>query len=321
MKSSTALQLPQLPGLEVTQHELPISSPYNRLGVTFRDSKTLPVHRWYPYVEGFSADYLRAHLNHKKPGLVYDPFGGSGTVNLEASKCGLESLFSEVNPFMRFVAETKVNARFRAKQKKGMFADALMHARKYLVSDQLRRDAAEVSLAPYNEAFRGRDFFVEEHLRQLLAIRNFIQATRFGSKDVQALFLLAVASVVVHSSNRTRRADLRRRRKDEYIARVVDVPHFVLQKLNQMEQDILLSSNVYAPARFLNADARNFEEQYAERFTLILTSPPYLNGTNYIRNTKLELCGLQPHAAWLLGRRGVTKRTLRAVAPNSNSPR
>ena len=34
-------------------------------------------------------------------------------------------------------------------------------------------------------------------------------------------------------------------------------------------------------------DARNNE--YIDTFDCVITSPPYLNGTNYIRNTKLEL--------------------------------
>jgi SAM-dependent methyltransferase len=87
----------------------------------------------------------------------------------------------------------------------------------------------------------------------------------------------------------TRRADLRRRRDNEYVDRVVNVPRFVLLKLEQIERDVITSPNVFAPARFLNEDARIFDQECEELFSLILTSPPYVNGTNYIRNTKLEL--------------------------------
>src|SRR5688572_195006 len=81
------------------------------VGVTFQASKRLPFHRWYPYVEGFSAAYVRDCLLRFSPlRNVYDPFGGAGTTQLEASILGVPSYYSEINPFMRFVAETKINA-------------------------------------------------------------------------------------------------------------------------------------------------------------------------------------------------------------------
>ena len=49
----------------------------------------------------------------------------------------------------------------------------------------------------------------------------------------------------------------------------------------------------YAPTHRVSVDCRNALEGESEVFPLALTSPPYLNGTNYFRNTKLEL--------WYLG--------------------
>jgi hypothetical protein len=43
----------------------------------------------------------------------------------------------------------------------------------------------------------------------------------------------------------------------------------------------------------VSEDARCIPEAYRQTFSLAVTSPPYLNGTNYFRNTKLEL--------WYLG--------------------
>ena len=101
--------------LGIPQQLLPFvdsSESSTGVGLTFRDSKNLPIHRWYPYVEGFSADYVQAKLHSygKNIKAVYDPFGGAGTVQLESSKMGIPSYFSEVNPFMAFIALTKVNS-------------------------------------------------------------------------------------------------------------------------------------------------------------------------------------------------------------------
>src|SRR5579871_5912815 len=76
------------------------------VGITFRDSKRTAFHRWYPYVQGFSAEYVREVLaRFGAVKHVYDPFGGAGTTQLEASIQGIASSYSEINPFMRFVAE------------------------------------------------------------------------------------------------------------------------------------------------------------------------------------------------------------------------
>ncbi len=291
MKSGTALQLsllPDLPALRASEKKA--AAEKSRLGLTFRDSKGLPVHRWYPYVEGFSAAYLREQILRagQKDGSVYDPFGGSGTVNLAASQAGISNFFSETNPFMRFVAETKVNARFEARGSEKFLA-ALQSYRKFLNSDSFAKAAKTISLKSYQHAFEERDFFAEHHLRQLLVARDHAIHLGENSAFIRDLLLLAVASTVVMSSNMTRRADLRRRRENEYVERVVDVPRFILGKLEQIERDIVTSSSVYAPANFVNEDARQFNERYLDSFSLILTSPPYVNGTNYIRNTKLEL--------------------------------
>jgi SAM-dependent methyltransferase len=287
MRASSAVQLPDLPGLEPI--DLPIPAAPGRLGVTFRDSKSLPVHRWYPYVEGFSADYLSQHLlKHSRGATVYDPFGGSGTVNLEASKLGIESCFSETNPFMRFVTETKINARFEARRS-GIFVAAIQSYRRAVLSARFARSTQAISLDTYEEAFRNRDFFVENDLRQLLAAKDLAIEVCGDTQYVRDLILLALASIVVQSSNMTRRADLRRRREGEYTGRKVDVRQFILQKLSQIEHDVLASGDSFAPARFLNEDSRDFDAESEGQFSLILTSPPYVNGTNYIRNTKLEL--------------------------------
>src|SRR5690606_25651401 len=61
----------------------------------------------------------------------------------------------------------------------------------------------------------------------------------------------------------------------------------------QIERDTQQASAAFAPARFVFPDARLLDEGMRGQVSLVLTSPPYLNGTNYMRNTKLEL--------WLLG--------------------
>ena len=270
------------------------SVPRPSLGLTFRDSKALPVHGWYPYVEGFSAQYIHDLVKAEgRTGIVYDPFGGSGTVNLIAAQSGVDSAFSEANPFMRFVAETKVNAREQARRDWPQFERRLGRFRHWINSDEFERSARRQDFEHYAAAFNGRDFFDTKDLAELLAIREAVSFFSEGHLATNDLFRLALASITVSCSHMTRRADLRRRRSDEYLTRVVDVRNAYLGKLMQIERDVQVQSSSFSPTRFLSSDARQRDEELQGRVSLVLTSPPYLNGTNYIRNTKLEL--------WLLG--------------------
>jgi DNA modification methylase len=282
------------PSLATTQHKLPFTDPNAPLGVTFRDSKVRPIHRWYPYVEGFSADYVRAKLTAGQlPTRIYDPFGGAGTTTLEASILGIPSYFAEVNPFMAFIARTKVNATKWACQNIHALQEYTHRYLHTLSSSDFRERVERIDLNPYYEAFPDRDFFEEDHLKHLIAARELVADVTAGSEAIRDLFLLAIAANVVSCSNMTRRADLRRRRDDEYKTRVVKPVEFLSAKINEIVRDICTVTTDIAETTQISTDARAVPADYERAFSLAITSPPYLNGTNYFRNTKLEL--------WFLG--------------------
>jgi len=68
-------------------------------------------HRWYPIKEAFSpglVERLIWHSRCKPDSLIVDPFAGSGTVPLVAAHLGMRSVGMEVNPFLGFVARAKL---------------------------------------------------------------------------------------------------------------------------------------------------------------------------------------------------------------------
>ena len=79
---------------------------------TFILNKGEPIHRWYSYLEGYSSqliDDIIQELGAENIRTIYDPFCGTGTTSLVASKYGILSYYSETNPFMRQVIEAKIN--------------------------------------------------------------------------------------------------------------------------------------------------------------------------------------------------------------------
>lgn len=270
-------------------------SDVRALGVTFQETRRHPVHRWYPYVEGFSATYVRDTLmrDGRVPKSVYDPFGGAGTTMLTASALGVSSYYSEINPLMVFVADAKTRCAHWARVHYDRFCKTADRFTAAMTRKELDRRGADVDIAAIDRAFPERDFFDQEHLRHLLAARDLARQIAAEEPESGAILLLACAANAVGSSHMTRRADLRRRRPDEYQTRVVDVPAALRKSVEEMTSDILSLPNEMAPTTFLSPDCRGLSKEHNEQFDFALTSPPYLNGTNYFRNTKIEL--------WLLG--------------------
>lgn len=276
------------------QVALPFEVPLNttEYGLTFRDSKKQPYHRWYPYVEGFSAPYVSGVLKRFAPvERILDPFGGAGTTQVEASANGIQVYYSELNPFMQFVSDTKVNAAIWARGNLDSVRRSVAAFIDCLHESSFAEQVKDVSTGTYLQAFGSRDFFEEKHLRELLVCRNIGEQIA-DTPNCRSLLLLAVAANTVRSSNMTRRADLRRRRSDEYKDRIVDVRSFIIEKLSEIIEDLRAEFAPKVPATLICNNAKDVGN-YVEDIDLAITSPPYLNGTNYCRNTKLE--------QWLLG--------------------
>ncbi len=92
-------------------------------GVTsgFRDSaftrnREIPVHRWVPWIAGFSAqfveDCLSKYLKEVDPhsAWVLDPFAGVGTTLLESYIRGFNVVGFEINPYAALASRTKLQA-------------------------------------------------------------------------------------------------------------------------------------------------------------------------------------------------------------------
>ena len=80
----------------------------------FMANRETPVHRWVPWIAGFSRqfvqDALARHLPGQRPGVVLDPFAGVGTTLVEADLAGHEAIGCEINPYAAFAARAKLGA-------------------------------------------------------------------------------------------------------------------------------------------------------------------------------------------------------------------
>lgn len=251
----------------------------------FGDNRSKPFHRWFPFVEGYSADLVdRALEAAPSARVVFDPFGGSGTTALAAAMRGLDSCFTEVNPYMAWVADVKVN-QAAALARTPRNVHLLTSLSKDLESRILPKAPTD---HPLLAADRVRGFFPKGVATQILGLLRLIDDEYEG--PTREVARLAVASAIIPSSSMLRRTDLRRRTPRDPAPTEL-IPR-VGKSLGEFAADVLaFGQDIRGRTVQIGADVR--ENWTPERpIDLMVTSPPYLNGTNYCRNSKLELLAL-----------------------------
>lgn len=255
---------------------------------TFKENKSLSIHRWYPYVEGFSEQFVLDCLKYNKDtNIVYDPFNGSGTTSTTCALKGIKCFVSEINPFMQFVAETKVKT----------VKNILIEDKINKIEKELKRfievDKKQYNENCINECYINFDFFFKENLEQINIIKNYYNNIK--DIDVKNMFKVALASIITKVSKMTRSTDLRKRTEKELKNVPTDVYKAFEKSLEGMIEDIKLvgikTNNGKSIKEFelISNNAKNIDKKYNNMVDMIITSPPYINGTNYFRNTKLEL--------------------------------
>lgn len=80
----------------------------------FADNKSLPIHRWVPWIAGYSAtfvdDAISMYVRRGSAATILDPFCGVGTTLLQATLRGHEAIGFEINPYAALAARAKLNA-------------------------------------------------------------------------------------------------------------------------------------------------------------------------------------------------------------------
>ncbi len=258
---------------------------------TFSPNHSERVHRWYPYLEGFSSTFVQSLLNEfaSPSSRVLDPFAGSGTTILVAASCGLVPFYYEINPFMRLIIDSKVNGLRLAAKQEGSLVTYFRELEQYAQTHLPSKDEAEQE---QSSAFGDRRFFVGSRLAEVVAIKRAVNLFKAPNASIKNLARLALGAIAVNCSEMRRAGDLRYRTDGEKLAKTFSVFAVFHAKLAEIINDISLDHTELSPATCLGESILD-KQSYSDYTDVVITSPPYLNGTNYFRNTKLEL--------WLTG--------------------
>ena len=276
------LQIPSHQSTETINNNVVITDKKPSCTGTFQLNRSEAIHSWYSYIEGYSSRFVEDildELSNEKIDSIYDPFCGTGTTPLVASQRGLITYYSESNPFMVSVIEAKINCVKRLIDS-GIGSSII---RDFIETRFISTYQMEIVPVEYGGFEK---YFDNDSLVQILSIKN--QIGTISDKDSRALMMLALSSIVVSASKMIRRGDLRFAIEKEKKHEDHDVFSLFRKKIESIICDIdSMEARILSFSDRLSFDARDIK--IVDQIDCVITSPPYLNGTNYIRNTKLEL--------------------------------
>lgn len=268
-------------------YQVNLNSDYRNLVVPNGNSEEA-FHRWFHVKEGFSSQILGRVLEDtgllRKPKLtLLDPFVGGGTTIVSALSLGrknnsVSAYGIECNPFLKFVAQTKINA---MRSKKG-------DLRKFIQSvvNHAKSQKRTFYRIPELSTFNNSKYFGQGQIEQLARLKLAIEKIE-GLKLDKDIAMLCLAGIIEPASYL---------RKDGRALRYVPDKN----KINVMNEFLKraekIASDIDKPCEQSNlgivylGDGRYPQNVLPKnlRFDLIFFSPPYPNNIDYTEVYKLE---------------------------------
>lgn len=244
------------------------------------------LHQLAPYVGRVKPSIARSLLQtYTSSGdVIVDPFCGCGTIPLEAAIAGRNVVAGDINPYAVLLTRAKLGAPMTLKSALGRLETRWACARDRVAAQDLRQVPAWV-----------RKFFHRETLREALALRDELVERRDW-------FLLACLLGILHhqrpgflsypSSHLVPYLRNKRYPRDDY-------PEMYAHRAVQPRLRAKVE-RAYRRMTWPNGSYRVHQTDACKIATLgqidaIVTSPPYMNELDYVRDNRLRL--------WFLDRR------------------
>ena len=248
--------------------------------ITFSANTNQPIHRWWPYVQGYSSEFVASVVEQSglaRGSRIHDPFAGSGTTLVEARRAGMAASGWEVLEPAALAA--RVKTRF------DLDAGALRRAARSMLRRAERRRA-------------GPPPFLRE-TRHQFPPSTLGELTRLGAvlppdgRPVDEALRVAFGATLIPVSYlrrspclgyRPRRSGPTRSAFVEFSARA----EAIATDLEQLDGG---RRSWGPPVGVVRGDARQLTLPEGS-VDLVVTSPPYVNGMDYVMNYKLDLAWL-----------------------------
>lgn len=251
---------------------------------TFMDNMKLPVHRWFRYSAGFSAEWVTEVVrNHGTPN-VFDPFAGSGTTLIAAEQSGCQAMGQEAHVFVSRVAEAKLGWRTEIQEIEQLSNKILESAK----NQRPQREYTKLLL----------DCYTNETLEKLEALRIAVDENRNDSAAWKLCWLGFVG--IIRATSHAGTAQWQYVLPNKTKAAPQEPFGAFKLKMRQIIEDIseVKSSRGNPQAILLHEDAREQGAVPGDWADIIITSPPYANNYDYADATRLEMTMLGEILGW-----------------------
>lgn len=264
---------------------------FNPVQATYRGGIAEPLHDWYPYLESYSPRFVDSVLSTYAPTAtrLLDPFAGMGTTPLTAALSNRMGFYCEINPVLQFLIETKSRVLTSSELERPLMASRIESLACELESSVHIHDPDNRLNETYSACFGTSEFFPPETYETCLRLRSWLDNINCEDPSIGAVASVAVMASLVPCSNMIRRGDLRFRKGEELRRIKSNLTSEVCRRLRSFARDLQGLRSIEKAPVFVASDAKRLSSVPSLEFDAVVTSPPYLNGTNYYRNTKIEL--------------------------------
>jgi len=190
----------------------------------FNKNKSVSIHQWYPFVEGYSKEFIESILSEidYTPNRVLEPFSGSGTTALELQHKDIECISFEVSPFMHLLSSVKLYKGYNSIRLNKIIESFKVNL---LNSPNKIRQHQEI---PFGKTVVKREGlkkwnFNDDALDGILDIKFAIK--KIDEPAYENLFKIILASILLEVSNLFRNGKCLSYRKDWNSRPILTRPH------------------------------------------------------------------------------------------------
>jgi len=249
---------------------------------TFTDNMKLPIHRWFRYSAGFSAEWVEqeilAHKNNEASINVLDPFAGSATTLLAAELVKIKAVGFEPHPFIHRVAKAKLGWNVDTKQLREIYREIIRKASEG-ITESKRFDVPLLIKC-----------FTNDSLSRLDSLKD-VYLSEFDNGNAENEMIWLGITSIIRACSTAGTAQWQYVLPNKKKSKVLEPFEAFTLKMEQMIEDINYAKheNWFSNSEIINTDARAPEYKEIELFDLVITSPPYPNNYDYADATRLEM--------------------------------
>jgi DNA modification methylase len=266
---------------EINESHSSVEIKHSRSG-TFTDNMKLPIHRWFRYSAGFSAEWVEQEiLAYKRKDStisILDPFAGSATTLLTAESVKTKAVGFEPHPFIYRVAKAKLGWNVDTKHLREIYRELVRKAGEE-ITETKRFDIPLLGKC-----------FTNDSLSKLDSLKDIYLSEFDNGNPVNEIIWLCITSII-RACSTAGTAQWQYVLPNKKKSKVLDPFDAFAMKIEQMIEDITYAkdNNWLSNSKIINTDARNPEYKEIKLFDLVITSPPYPNNYDYADATRLEM--------------------------------